>query len=427
MKIKHHVRALGLAALVLASGSGVAGEPGVASGVAGGINAFGLELLRRPEVSGNALVSPYSIQTALAMTYAGAAGATRDEMGKVLHFPANEDELHQAMVDLRKALEEIEATTAAAVKRRTEAGEKQDPVVLSVANRLFGQKGFEFKEPFLKLVGDRYVAPLQEADFAVRPNDERLAINHWVEEKTHSRIRDLIPEPAIDKNTILVLVNAIYLKAPWREPFPAAATAPLPFQVAKEKTLTVPTMHRTGNMGYADQKDFQVVAIPYFGNDLQLLVLVPKAVDGLAAVEKQLTPGMLAGFAKLGDERVSLYLPKFKMEPPSMMLTETLKAMGMKEAFDSKLANFERMYDRTKARDNLHVTDVVHKAFIELDEQGTEAAAATAVIMGTRSMAMEHVREPVEVRVDRPFLFAIQHRSSGACLFLGRMCEPEKK
>ncbi len=395
------------------------------SAAAQAVNALALDLLAKgTEANANTLLSPYSIQSALAMTYAGAAGVTRAEMAKALHYPEDEKALHLSFTDLQKALETVATSTVAQAKNLEKMGGHTDPIVLTVANRLFGQQGYEFKQPFLDLVKDRYGAPLQTMDFERNAAQERVKINTWVEEQTHKRITDLIPSGALTEDTRMVLVNAIYLKAPWADEFPAGATKPLPFQIKGGGAADVPTMRRTGRMGYGKRDGYQVITVPYFGGDMQLLVLLPDAKDGLAAMEAKLTSGILAASANPENLEVELYLPKFKMEPPVMALGTTLRTLGIASAFDTPQgsANFERMAPR-KADAYLYISEVFHKTFLALDEKGTEAAAATAVVMVRATSVIEEPK-PVAVRVDRPFLFAIQHRASGACIFIGRVTDP---
>ncbi len=400
-----------------------AGNP---SEAAQSVNALGLDLMAKGTTAdANALLSPYSIQSALAMTYAGAAGDTRGEMAKVLHYPADEPAMHQSFTALQKALEAVAKSTAERAANARKFGGSAEPVVLTVANRLFGQQGYEFRQPFLDLVKDGYGAPLQAMDFINKAPQERLKINGWVEDQTHQRIRDLIPQDGLTRDTRLVLVNAIYMKAPWAELFEVAATQPQPFEVKGKESAKVPTMRRTGHMGYAKRDGYQVVTVPYTGGEIQLLVLLPDAKDGLAALEAKLTPEILGGCAKPGTAELELYLPKFKLEPPLFKMGEVLRKLGMLSAFDQPKgsANFDRMAPR-KPDDYLCISEVFHKTFMALDEKGTEAAAATAVAMMKATAIMIDKPKPVEVRVDRPFLFAIQHAPSGACLFLGRVSDP---
>lgn len=408
-----------LFALAMSAASLLAAEP---SAVA--VNQLGLDLQRQlteGKGSGNLCLSPYSIQTALAMTYAGAAGETREEMAKVLHYPQG-DAIHASISGLREALGKAQAKTVEmAAGGRNE--KKGDPMTLQVANRLFGQQGFEFKEPFLKLLQDSYQAPLEPLDFAQSAAAAKH-INGWVEKQTKDRIKDLISPEALGADTRLVLVNAVYLKVPWAKEFSKEATKPKPFAIDGGDTKDVPTMQKQSRYGYAERDGYRAVSLPYYGNDLQFLVLLPKAADGLPALEKKLTAEALASCAKLETKDVILSLPKFKLEPPVIPLSKSLKAMGMKKAFDQPAgsADFTGMAPRD-SRGGLFISEVVHKTFFALDEKGTEAAAATAVMMVGAS-AQINPAAPIEVKVDRPFLFAIQHIESGACLFLGRVTDP---
>jgi serpin B len=397
-----------------------------ASPAAQSVNALGFELLTKSgESQANALLSPYSIQSALAMTFAGAAGETRAEMGRVLHYTGDEGELHRSFAALQRALDEVQRTTAERASNALRRGGPSEPVVLTVANRLFGQQGYDFRENFLGVVRDNYGAPFQPMDFLHQAPAARLEINSWVENQTRQRIRDLIPPNGVDRETQLVLVNAIYVKAPWAEEFSSQATKPQPFHVQGGAAQEVPTMFAQKRLGYSRREGYSVVTIPYSGGEVQFVVLLPDAPDGLAELEAKVTPEVLASCANAGSSELLLYLPRFKLEPPLMKLGQMLRGLGMKSAFDNPRgsANFDRMAPR-KPDDYLFISEVFHKTFLALDEKGTEAAAATAVIMARPTSAVIEKPKPVEVRVDRPFVFAIQHRTSGACLFLGRVTDP---
>lgn len=369
------------------------------------------------------MLSPYSIQSALAMTYAGADGQTRAEMAEVLRYPDNEADLHAAFAALRQTLTEMADATVRRAATARERGETLDPIRLTIANQLFGQSGYEFRAPFLDLVASSYQAPLQSMDFIHAANEATKAINSWVEQETSKRIVDLIPPDALDEDTRLVLVNAIHLKAPWAQPFSESATRPQPFHIAGGRAQDVSMMQQQGRFGFRRHDGFSAITIPYLGGELQFLILLPDKVDGLADLEAKLTPELLSTAATPGAAEMILQMPKFKLEPPVMPLGQDLQALGMHSAFDQPTgsANFDRMAPR-QPNDYLRISEVFHKTFLELDEKGTEAAAATAVAMVRVTSALPE--QPVQVRVDRPFLFALQHRSTAACLFLGRLVDP---
>ena len=373
----------------------------------------------------NLCISPYSIQSALAMTFAGADGETRTEMARVLHFPNAGDAIHTSFASLQRSLEEMSKKTATIADESKKTGGPSDPITLAIANRLFAQIGYDFRDSFRAFVKQYYGAPFEPLDFRKDAAGATRHINKWVAEQTRDRIRDLIPAGALNEITRLVLANAIYLKAPWADEFSGAATTPQPFHVRGGAPVDVPMMRKEDqHFGYAKRDGFTAVSIPYTGNELQFLVLVPDEINGLGALESKLNADMLAQRAKLEERDVDLSLPKFKFEPPTMALGEKLQALGMKTAFDQPTgsANFDRIAPR-KPNDYLYLSQVFHKTFIAVDEKGTEAAAATAVVMMATS-AMIKRSPPIEVKVDRPFLYAIQHVPSGTCLFLGRVTDP---
>jgi serpin B len=372
----------------------------------------------------NLCISPYSIESALAMTFAGADGDTRAEMARVLHFASDSSNIAPSFASLQHSLEEMSVKTADLAKKSKEFGGPTEPITLTIANRLFAQKGYDFRQDFLSLVKQNYGAAFEPIDFTVNPAAAAQHINKWVADQTRDKIRDLIPENALNKLTRLVLANALYLKAAWADAFSAKTTQPESFHVRGGAPTNVPMMRKTARFGYVKRQGFSAVSVPYVGDDLQFLVLLPDEVNGLRAVESKLTADILIECAKLEAQDIDLHLPKFKLEPPTIALAETLQALGMKSAFDipQGSANFDKMAPR-KPNDYLYISNVFHKTFIAVDEKGTEAAAATAVVM-MRATAMARPKPPLEVKVDRPFIYAIQHVPSGLCLFLGRVTDP---
>ena len=383
--------------------------------------------LHRQLVTGdeNLCLSPYSIQSALAMTFAGADGETRAEMARVLHFPTDGDAIHASFASLQRSLEEMAKQTAKIAEHSKKSGGPSDPITLAIANRLFAQSGYSFRDSFRAFVKQHYGAPFEPLDFRRDAAGATKYINQWVAGQTRDRIRDLIPAGALNEMTRLVLANAIYLKAPWADEFSDTATKPQPFHVRGGAPVDVPMMRKEDqNFGYAKREGFTAVSIPYSGSELHFVVLLPDEVNGLHALESKLNANMLAGCAKLEEHDIDLSLPKFKFEPPTIALADKLQALGMKLAFDQPRGsvNFDKMAPR-KPNDYLYLSQIFHKTFIAVDEKGTEAAAATAAVMMATSAIVKR-SPPIEVKVDRPFVYAIQHVPSGACLFLGRVTDP---
>jgi serpin B len=373
----------------------------------------------------NLCVSPYSIENALSMTFAGADGETRTEMTRVLHFSSDASTMAASFASLQHSLEEMYVKTAELAKKSKEFGGPSEPITLNIANRLFAQKDYDFRQNFLSLVKQNYGAEFEPLDFVADPAAATEHINKWVADQTHDKIRDLIPADALNKLTRLVLANALYLKAPWTDAFSEKTTQPESFHVRGGAPVNLPMMRKTARFGYAKREGFLAVSLPYAGDDLQFLVLLPDEVDGLRALESKLTADVLAECTKLETHDVNLHLPKFKLEPPTIALAEKLQALGMKSAFDipQGSANFDKMAPR-KPNDYLYISNVFHKTFIAVDEKGTEAAAATAVVMMRATAITRPKPPPIEVKVDRPFVYAVQHVPSGVCLFLGRVTDP---
>ncbi len=345
-------------------------------------------------------------------------------MARVLHLSGDDAQVANAFAALQAQLDELVQNNAREADALKKFGQTNDSFQLNVANRLFGEQHYAFRPVFLDLLRTTFNAPFQPMDFRHNSAGATKTINDWVAEKTKDRIQNLVPPGALNDATGLVLVNALYLKAPWTEPFQEQATQPLPFHARGSETTNVPTMTIEKLFGYAKADGVTVVSLPYKGNELQFLIILPDDVHGLATVEASLTADKLTSWANLPNQSVKLFLPKFKMEPPTLPLGDALQKLGMTTAFDKPRgsANFDRMAPRLP-NDYLAISDVLHKTFISVDEKGTEAAAATAVLMMRHSATMRPI-EPVEVKVDHPFLFAIQHRASGACLFLGHVVDP---
>ena len=365
-----------------------------------GNTAFALALYQKLRATeGNFFFSPYSISAALAMTHAGARGDTQTQMTQALHFLLDQQQLHPALALLGAKLEQIG---------------KHGHVQLRIANALWPRKGVAVLKEFLALVKKFYRVRVTPIDFS----DEEAArhvINAWVEQNTAGRIKDLIVPGVLDTLTRLVLVNAIYFKGNWASPFDSGLTTPAPFLVAPGSSVQVPMMTRKHAFRFADDDGLQILELPYAGNDLSMLVLLPEETFGLAKLEASLVvEKMDKWISDLQLMDVQVFLPRFELSFP-FRLDDTLKSMGMLDAF-SDHADFSGM-DGSR---ELFIGAVLHKAFVAVNEQGTEAAAATAVVMQLKALAFPSI----VFRADHPFVFLIRENSTGSILFMGRVLNP---
>jgi serpin B len=372
-------------------------------------NAFAVDLFGRlRRQPGNLFFSPLSISAALAMTYAGARGETAAEIAAVMHFPEDPSRLHPAFKQLQESL--------------LAAGKTEDPPYeLDLANRLWGQRDYEFRPEFLTTTRDFYGAELALVDFAGALEPTRQGINAWVAGRTKQKILDLIPQGALGPSSRLVLTNAIYFHGKWARQFKEKLTRQEPFWRTTTESIDMPMMRQSGSFAYAESGNVQMLELPYRGGELAFVILLPKERDGLAELERVLTcedlGRWLAGLQGSARE-VDLTLPKFKLTS-SFELADVLRAMGMRTAFTSA-ADFSGM----ASKGDLQIDRVIHKAFVDVQEEGTEAAAATAVTMRVTS-----VQSPVQkviFRADHPFLFLIRDLRTGSILFLGRLADPSR-
>lgn len=353
---------------------------------------------------GNLLLSPYSIQEALAMTYAGARGATASQMAATLGFGAVGGDLHGAFAALDAALQPAESPY-------------RPPLTLRIANGLWGDQSAAFRSDFKSTLDEDYGAPLTQVDFRRDCEAARRSINTWVAEKTEGRIPDIFPPGSIHAGTRLALANAIYLRASWLHPFEPNATQDDDFHRLDGRTVRVPMMNQTEHLLYAERDSAQIVQLPYTGGPLAMLIVVPK-LGGFAAFEAALDAERIAGLTRdVRPTKVRLTMPRFEYTT-GLALIDPLMALGMRDAFDGARADFSGM---TGER-GLKIDAVVHKAYIRVDEIGTEAAAATGVAVGITSMPPPE--KPVVMKIDRPFLFFILHTQSNALLFMGRVVDP---
>jgi len=371
-----------------------------------GNSAFAFNLYQAlREEDGNLFYSPYSISLALAMTYAGARVETEQQMADALHFTLSHNRLHPAFNSL-----DIE------LGKRGEGAEGKDDegFRLHIVNAIWGQKGYHFLPTFLDVLAENYGAGLRPLDFASTPEESRLIINNWVSDQTEGRIEDLIPQGLIDILTRLVLTNAIYFNAAWQYPFNEAITSDSQFYPLDGGEVTVPMMRQTESFGYTEDDNYQALELLYDGGELSMVILLPRAGQ-FEAFEESLNAEQVNAIVSALDQRqVALAMPKFEFES-AFKLKEALMAMGMPIAF-TEGADFSGM---TGGRD-LFISAVVHKAFVSVDEAGTEAAAATAVIMKVTALP----GTPVEFTANRPFIFLIRDIETGSILFIGRVLNP---
>ncbi|OGN99475.1 MAG: serine protease [Chloroflexi bacterium RBG_13_51_52] len=375
-----------------------------------GNGAFAFDLYQKLKTSeGNLFYSPYSISAALAMTYAGASSTTAALMATALHFNLSQEKLHPAFNWLDSEL-----------AKRGEGAEGKDDegFRLNVVNAIWGQKGYGFKVAFLDTLAENYGAGLRILDFISEPDKSRVTINDWVNEQTEKRIQNLIAPGGITPLTRLVLTNAIYFNAAWENQFYEEATENLSFYLLDGGSVTVPMMKQTESLRYAKGDNYQAVELPYDGGELSMVILLP-AEGKFTEFENSLDYRQADRiFSSLKGKRVKLTMPKFEFES-DFSLKQALSALGMAEAFSGG-ADFSGITGNS----DLFIGDVVHKAFVSVDENGTEAAAATAVIM-LGSAPGPKPEEPVTVTIDRPYIFLIRDIETGAILFIGRILNPE--
>lgn len=372
---------------------------------------FALELYLRQagQKPGNVFISPLSISVALAMTYLGARNNTKAQMRDVLKFgEVEEAHLHQVFEDLRLHL-----------------NKPSQPYTLYMANRLFGEQSYKFLDDFLNLSRKHYGADLAAVDFKSNANGCAGQINSWVAENTNKMIRDLIAPGILNDLTRLVLVNAIYFKGNWASKFDRALTRPTDFHVTPTETIQVDMMHmRDVKYMYGSNHELvsQAIELPYVDNALSMFIILPDPSVSLADVEKKLTIDALSNIHRhfsMAERKLShVWVPRFRLEE-KLELSGTLAAMGMGDAFDEKKADMSGL-DGTR---ELYISKVIHQAVVEVNEEGTEAAAATAVVM---MMRCAMVNKEFEFRADHPFLFFIRDNTTNSVLFLGRVVKPEK-
>ena len=370
------------------------------SNVSAASNQFGFNLYKvTSKVQGNLFFSPFSIETALAMTAAGAQKETLKQMLTTLHLSSNYHSEFKNLLGQLKGNKDFQ---------------------LFVANRIWGQSGTSYFPDFLKLLNENYGADLSQLDFKSQPDPSRVKINQWVQQQTRDKIKDLLKLGTITVHTDLVLTNAIYFKGSWVQAFKKEKTKDDQFQTSPTQKKSIPFMHLKAGFHYMENSDVQYLQLPYKGNDLVMDILLPKPGVQLSAIEQNLNSQVFKNLTEQASgSEVEVSLPKFKAES-ELDLGDTLSSLGMPLAFDKSKANFQGLR-KLNAGENLFISKVVHKAFVDVNEEGTEAAAATAVEIS----AITSIPAPPKIfKADRPFLFFIRHLQSGTILFMGRYSQP---
>ena len=370
-----------------------------------GNNAFALDLYRSlRSQDGNLVYSPFSISLALAMTYAGARNTTESQMAQAMHF-LPQDKLHTAFNALDLKLEE---------EHKAETKD-QEPLQLNIANAVWAEQTYPFQQDFLDTIALNYGVGINLADFVNQYEPARKEINGWASDKTEEKIKDLLPKGVLDSNTRMVLVNAIYFKADWLDQFDAISTNDYPFHLLDGSTLNVPTMFNEMFIPYKQGDNYQAVELAYAGNTAAMDIIVPDE-GKFEEFESTFDPDTLDEITNnMQPTSVSFGLPKFTFSR-DFGLASQLAGLGMPDAFDPDKADFSGM---TGGRD-LFISNIVHKAFVAVDEKGTEAAAATAVIIAPTGMLMPDIT----LTIDRPFIFIIRDLGTGQILFIGRVLNP---
>lgn len=367
---------------------------------------FSFNLYKRlGEEPGNIIFSPYSISNALAMTYAGARGETEKQMAEVLRFTIRQpaDSLHQMFAEINRNLNKMS---------------EKEGITLSSSNALWIEQTYSLLEEFIHTMEKFYDAHLFQLDFINEYEKSRMRINNWVEEQTHDRIKNLLPPGTITPRTRLVLTNAIYFKGLWARQFNPDATRTMPFWTTPSDTVMVPMMHQKASFNYMENQLLQMLELPYQGKELSMLILLPKERDGLTKLEEMLTANNLSQWQEsMSEQEVDVFLPRFECTK-QFNLNDILIQMGMKDAFSELKADFSGMEPKRE----LFISSVMHKAFIEVNEEGSEAAAATAVTMILKAAPPK----PIPIfKADHPFFFLIQDKTTGIILFMGRISEPQ--
>ncbi len=371
--------------------------------VSRGINKFSFDLykkLKDENKEKNLFYSPASISIALAMTYAGARGNTEKQMADVLNFTLPQDRLHLAyskLIENLKSAKDYE---------------------LSIANALWLQKDYKLLQEFLNIMGKYYKGGFNEVDYIGDPQGARIKINDWVSKETKEKIKDILQPGDITKLTRLVITNAIYFKGKWLTEFDKEFTRDEDFYLINGQKTKVKMMYQENRFNYYENDDLQLLEMPYKGDKVSMVIILPKT-GKFVTVENMMDEKKLQEWLKNAMKtKVKVYIPRFKFTQ-MFGLSEDLSKMGMEDAFDENKADFSGINGR---KNDLYISKVIHKAFVEVNEEGTEAAAATAVILDTKALIEELV-----FKADHPFIFFIRDKETGSILFMGRVMDPNKE
>ncbi len=397
-------------------------RPGDVEKVVAGGNEFAFEMYQElaGDGDGNLFFSPANIHTALAMTYGGARGRTAEQMAEVLHFKLPQAKIHPAYGQIIKSLNSPRTIPVHVRSGRMLRIKRVPAYKLLVVNALWGQKGYPWKDAFLTLTRKNYGAGLRHVDFIKETEAARKTINDWVEKQTRNKIKKLIAPGVLNEETRMVLTNAVYFKSQWAHQFGKEATKDGTFHITGDKSVETAMMHQQERFGYMENDDFQALEMPYKARDLSMIVLLPRKVDGLDELEKKLSGENLKKWlGKMRPREVKVAFPKFEFTS-KFTLAEKLAEMGMNEAFSAQKADFSGM----ATVEQLFLSAVIHKAFVAVDEEGTEAAAATAVVMTATAMPVKPPK-PKIFKADHPFIFLIRHNATGSILFAGRVTNPK--
>lgn len=367
-------------------------------------NYFALELYSKVNSQEkNIFISPYSMSSALTMTYEGAKGETAEEMRKTLHLPEDINKVRSDYLSIYSIINNPEKDYE-----------------LNTANSIWAQKEYPFKQDFFESIKQYYDGEITNLDFIKETEQSRQTINTWVENKTNQRIKNLIPKNKIDSFTRLILTNTIYFKANWSNTFDSDSTRNETFNLDTGEQVETEIMHKTSYYNYAEDNTAQILEMDYINNDISMLVILPK--ENINAFEGNFNIDKLESLKQnMNNQRVSVSFPKFKIEE-NYKMKDTLKELGMIKPFNPTNADFSGMTNLEESLENLYISKVLHKTFIEFSESGTEAAAATAVIVGITGIPP--VEEPKEFKANKPFIYIIQEKSTGTILFIGKLNNP---